>query len=276
MPVDLLFVEGELDAAILGALLEGAPVVERRGSKNALKPIAAEERIRTGRRVAFVRDRDFDFDPCPGQSSKPGEIKDGRFPDPLGWYWSRHEIENYLLDPAVVELAWPSVARQAYEEALVEAAVGIRFYEAARWTIGMARRALPPHYELKTRPTELEGRELAVPSRLEECPCREWALGCLETHLNRVSESLSRATSVDCLEKKVAAFTEDFCADYKAVLTWFSGKDLLAALSPALTRLYNVDAGQFRAYLRNWIMAYPQEALDVLPEWQTFVSCLRQ
>jgi len=276
VPVDLLLVEGELDAAIFAALLEGDPPVERRGSKNALKPIAAEERKRTGRRVAFVRDRDFDFEPSRDQGSKPGEIMDGQFPEPLGWYWSRHEIENYLLDPAVVALVWPSVMRQDYEAVLVEAAVRIRFYEAARWTIGMARRALPPHYELKTRPAELENRELAVPSWLEECRCREWALGCIEAYLSRVSESLSLATSAHSLEKKVATFTDDFCADPEAVLTWFSGKDLLAALSPALTQLYGADAGRFRAHVRDWMIAHPQEALAVLPEWQTLVDYLKR
>ncbi|NPV79241.1 MAG: hypothetical protein HPY52_03040 [Firmicutes bacterium] len=276
MPVNLLLVEGNLDANILGAILKGTPPVEARGSKYSLKPIAVQEWKRTGQRVAFVRDRDFDFDPAPNQDHMPGEIRDGRFPEPLGWYWSRHEIENYLLDPALIALIWPSGARQDYEAALIEAALRIRFYEAARWTIGMARRTLPPHYELKTRPIELEGRELGIPSWLNQIQCGEWALGCIAEYMNRVSESLSPHTSACSLESKIAEFTEDFCANWENILVWFSGKDILYALGPALNRIYGVDAGRFRERIRDWIISNPESALDVLPEWKVLVNFLRQ
>ena len=276
MPVDLLLVEGEPDAVILGALLDGSPPVQQRGAKNALKPIAAEEWLRTGRHVAFVRDRDFDFDPAPSTGPMLGEIRDDRLSEPLGWYWARHEIESYLLDPSLVALVWPSVARRDCEEALVGATCSIRFYEAARWTIGIARRALPPQHELKMRPLDLGDRDLAVPSCLEEGHCREWALRCIGEYLNQVSERVSPFASCQTFAHKAAMFTDDFCADCESVLIWFSGKDLLAAMGPSLAQLCGADAGRFRADVRYWITKHPQETLNVLPGWQMLLAYLKK
>jgi len=276
MPVSRLLVEGKLDAILLSAFLGGNPPVEPRGSKNSLKPITAEEMSHEGPRVAFVRDRDFDFDPPLDEKVELTEITDTRFPEPLGWYWSRHEIENYLLDPAIIQLVWPSVSRHDYESMLVKAAVKIRFYEAARWAVGIARRALPPHYELRTRPAELCDRELAVPAWFDMERCQQWAVACIGEHCNRLTECLSVCTAVDVIERMSDHLAVHECSDCKKILTWFSGKDLLCALAPEIERVFNRVPGSFRARIRDWIMQHPEEAVRALPPWDTLRGYVRQ
>src|SRR6185503_12131059 len=115
----------------------------------------AENAVEAG----YLRDRDFDFDPPPDTSRPTVDSVEGGVA--IGWRWSRHEIENYLIEPVLVSEAttWPL---PEVEDALRESARAIRSYEAARWTIGIVRRDLPPHYELKTRPDGLNDIDLPV------------------------------------------------------------------------------------------------------------------
>ena len=142
MPIAKLFVEGNLEIEVLTPILQGSPVPQQGGSKNSLKPRAGTERRENKVVAGYLRDRDFDFDP-PKDLSRPtvDSVESGV---PFGWRWCRHEIENYLVDPAVVSeaMAWPM---PDVEEALRQAAAKIRSYEAARWTVGIVRRVLPPH-----------------------------------------------------------------------------------------------------------------------------------
>ena len=56
----------------------------------------------------------------------------------MGWHWCRHEIENYLLEPALVAAACsPRITEATYLEQLRGAALRIRYYEAARWAVGL-------------------------------------------------------------------------------------------------------------------------------------------
>ncbi|MEQ9001376.1 MAG: hypothetical protein RID53_33360 [Coleofasciculus sp. B1-GNL1-01] len=52
----------------------------------------------------------------------------------VGWSWARKEIENYLIDPAVVQrsLGKKAPSRDEYQNALDEAAETISAYSAAR------------------------------------------------------------------------------------------------------------------------------------------------
>ena len=152
MPVNQLFVEGNLESEVLTPIFKGSPVVRQGGSKNSLKPRAATERRENRVNAGYLRDRDFDFDP-PADTTAP--TIDGRDKStPVGWRWCRHEIENYLIEPSLVAEAI-TIPTADFEQVLRDVGTEIRSYQAARWTVGCVRRSLPPHYDLKTRPEGL-------------------------------------------------------------------------------------------------------------------------
>jgi len=138
MPVTRLLVEGELDAQLLAPLFAGNPVVEPiKSSKNALAPRTRTERQKMGPCVSYLRDRDFDYKP-PTQLNQPTVDKIDN-DSVLGWRWRRHSIENYMLEPGIVCAAL-GVENEPYCEALCESGNRIKYYQAARWAIGIARR----------------------------------------------------------------------------------------------------------------------------------------
>ena len=91
----------------------------------------------------------------------------------LGWRWSRHEIENYLIEPDLVVVAtgWD---RSEFIARIIDSAKSIRHYQIARWVIGKARRGLPPHHTLTTRPPDLKNNEYRLPPQLSEDALFQW------------------------------------------------------------------------------------------------------
>ena len=215
MPIAKLFVEGALEVQVLNPILLGNPVIQQGGSKNALKARAGTERRENQYAAGYLRDRDFDYDP-PADLTRP--TLDSTFADtgiPLGWRWCRHELENYLIDPAVVSEAmqWslPDV-----KEALRQAANTIRNYEAARWAIGIARQSLPPHYELRTRPDGLN--EIALPPALDAKAVNAWASHSIADHRATMAEATAPTAVQESLRALAARFDDEFIADTNNVL----------------------------------------------------------
>jgi hypothetical protein len=182
------------------------------------------------------------------------------------------EIENYLIDPAVVSeaLSWPT---SDVEEAIRQAAMKIRSYQAARWTVGIARRALPPQYDLLTRPDGLN--EIGLPSALECAAVRTWALNSIGDHRLRIAAATSDAAVRASFDDLVARFDDAFIANVAQTLLWFSGKDLLAGMDGWLVARGIASPGAFRALLRDWMIANPARTLALLPEWNGLVEVLR-
>jgi hypothetical protein len=152
MPIAKLFIEGNLESEILNPILQGSPVLQRGGSKNSLRPRARAERKENKVAAGYLRDRDFDYDPPVDISQPTLDYEDDGVP--IGWRWCRHEIENYLIEPTIVSEATAWQIKDV-EQAILQSARVIRNYEAARWTVGKVRRALPPRYEMRTRPDDL-------------------------------------------------------------------------------------------------------------------------
>jgi hypothetical protein len=101
MPLTKLLCEGVakgVDVVVLGALLSADRIlIAPFGSKTGLGAAAAalrDEKIS----VSVIRDRDFDFEPQAGEAPRTYTWGGKN----VGWFWSRHEIENYLVDPALV------------------------------------------------------------------------------------------------------------------------------------------------------------------------------
>jgi hypothetical protein len=119
MPITTLFVEGTLDTEVLSPVLLGSPVIRPVGPKNFLRARVRIERTENRLNAGYLRDRDFDFDP-PGDVSKP-EIDYVDNGVSIGWRWCRHEIENYLIDPAIVSAAMDWAVAE-FEEAVCRSA----------------------------------------------------------------------------------------------------------------------------------------------------------
>src|SRR5690348_8792433 len=108
MPVDVLLCEGAdhgPDVRVLNKLLGGLCTVEPSGSKNQMEAqILVRRRVSPTSVVMGLRDSDFDR-----AWTAPSDVPEAWRKDTgggtgtrLGWRWSRKEIENYLIDPAVV------------------------------------------------------------------------------------------------------------------------------------------------------------------------------
>lgn len=273
MPLVKLLVEGKLDAEILGTLLPHviafAPAVRWVGSKSTIKAICLHENRDNDRSAAYVRDRDFDF--------TPDEMASGPIPmatGPLGWHWQRHEMENYLLDPQLVQQAFPAISSQAYTAELIAAAKRIRFYEAARWTIGTARRALPPFREFPTRPESVAGHDFMIPDAVGEADCEQWVTMQVSSFRERTDAAMDTDGLARSLAQNTRLFDETFCTHPERTMIWFSGKDLITALQPWLIVSLHRDAPGFRNSVRDWIMAHPDEALAVHAEWRELARLL--
>lgn len=266
MPVDRLLVEGELDAIVFFALLSPPVTVTRAGPKGSLPPKTRDLRQESRVRVCYLRDRDFDYEP-PADLSVPTVDREDRNTAiglrVLGYRSCRHAIESYLLEPSLVEkaVAW----RQAdYEPLLRQAAERIRAYTAARWTLGLVRRELTEH-ELQTRPPELSN-EIKLPVDQSESASLTWMHSCIGGFLAATQQACHRERVEMIFKEQTARLAR--LSTVQEILIWHSGKDLLAALSPALPGRYKGHPKVLCAALRDWIRAHATEALSLFPEWQ--------
>ena len=272
MPVDVLLVEGKLDAQMLGAVLQGAALVVPAGSKHELPHQARHRRAMGGEVACYLRDRDFDHEP---PTDAVGPEVDRRTEDgsALGWRWCRHEIENYLIDPALAAPA-TGLTRDAYASELTAAARRIRHYEAARWVVGTVRRTLPPAYELRTRGREADGREFYLPDELSEHATSRWAREHISTHAERIADALAPATVEGELARRGTQLSDTVLASIDQALLWCSGKDLLAAMVPWLRDNGLGAPGGFLAAIRDWVIEHPGDAVAALPECQELLRIL--
>ncbi len=274
MPVSRLLAEGKLDIEVFGSLLAGNPVVDPHPTpKGSLKPRSLDLRRETKKPVCYLRDRDFDFLPAADltqptiDASEPGGAI-------LGWRWCRHEIENYLLDPGVIHaaLGWDQAA---FETELVNAARGIKHYQAARWTVGQTRQILPPAKEFPSKPGECLGHEFLLPADLSQPATAHWVHSQAAAFVASVQGVLAGAQITADLTNHTSRLTDAFLADVRSVLVWCSGKDLFAALMPWLQSTHKIHPSQLRSLVRDWIAVNPDQTLVLLPEWKTFRDLLR-
>lgn len=270
MSVAKLFIEGRIEYEVLTAILQGSPVLQRGGSKHSLKPRALAERQENKVSAGYLRDRDFDFEPPPDTAFPTVDSYDSDVA--FGWRWSRHEFENYLIDPAIVNeaMGWST---DDFKDVICQTAGRIRFYEASRWVVGVVRRRLPPNYELRTRPYGLN--DIDLPPSLESADVSTWASENIDSFREPIVANTDPDAVREAFDDFADRFDEMFVADAASVLVWFSGKDLLAGMSDWLLMKGVASPGAFRATLRDWIIANPRRAIELLPEWNGMVRVLR-
>ena len=223
MPVNMLYVEGDLDAQLLNNVFAGAPVVRERGSKYALKGIVVTERRdseKTG--IAFLRDRDFDSEPDVSTPHTPKPVLTHGSGEFFGWIWYRHSIESYLLEPALMAKAL-SKSKLEIEAVIQKAGEELAVYQAARWVVGQARDKLPPSRELETHPPS-GGNEFRLPSEMSEEACWQW----LSTATREFVQPVYIAFAEDALRESFGRYQTKLSGlDVGAILVWFSGKHLI-------------------------------------------------
>jgi hypothetical protein len=270
MPVDLLYVEGNLEVEVLYPILLGAPTVKKGGSKGSLRPRATTERNENRVRAGYLRDRDFDYDPPADLTT--ATIDHTVAGQTVGWRWCRHETENYLIEPRVVTQA-TGLSQADYETALKAAAASIHDYEAARWTVGRVRRSLPPLHDLTTRPAGLN--ELDLPPHLDEASVRAWAESSITSFRAPLIAASDPAAVGASFQQFQNLFDPAFLAQVNQILVYFSGKDLLAGLKTWLDVNGFHHPSEFRMTLRDWAIVHPAEMMAIHPEWNALPGVLR-
>jgi hypothetical protein len=258
MPVTKLLVEGDLDTEILAGLCGGAPAVEKRGGKYGLPGMVQRERASTANPgIYFLRDRDFDFEPAANSPHAPSPMLSGD-QKLLGWRWFRHSLENYLLEPVIAAEALHR-ERVEWERLIERAGQAIRFYQAARWTMGQARAQLPPSRKLRTSVTDAE---FGLPENLSVEASRTWCLAAASEFIAPVQSAFDPQVLKAAFESYRVKFEAFAAAD---ILVWFSGKDILSHIANQL----NVSSPkEVRNRLRDWVRNHPEKALELLPEWK--------
>jgi len=267
-----LFVEGKTDVEIVNAIkaaVNGNFLVTRKGPKHQLPAQVLAARSSERRQDIFLlRDRDFDFDVTPDSiCPRPHYYSEIH----VGWHWCRHEIENYLLEPALVCSAVSDLHSDHYHSALIRSAKNIRFFVAARWTIGYARRRgqLPPNYELQTKPSKLS--DFSLPSDLSERSMWGWLLSETMAFRSQVDRVLGEEALKESYERCKELLTEDKCADIDWVLHTFPGKNLFAGLR---FDARGPQLGELKNKVISFIRTDPEKAVSCIREWQELINLL--
>jgi hypothetical protein len=226
--------------------------------------IARREAI--GREEIFgVLDGDF-VDVWKPPVDRPGEWRSADGATFFGWRWERKEIENYLIDPAVVELALNrpagAVSIPRYQAALEAARDLLPIYQAARTSLATSR----------VRFRDLEscfGKERGserhpFPDALDEASCRQGLREVIARHHG------SQVVQLVDVEAKFTALLPDFHPGglrYLSFLQAFSGKDLLWAMDGALRGLGFASPWVFREKVLLGIEQSPDDIGTWLSEW---------
>jgi hypothetical protein len=218
--------------------------------------------------VKALRDRDMlatDF--LIANKPKPWQT-DG---NDYGWSWERVEIENYLLDPLIVEAAAPTrlAGIVAYRDSLQDVATTLSNYAAARNAVARVRE------EMRTKLPALHFGDLCGRHRyrfprgqcVDETRCRAFITEQATLMATRGQEN---AQLLHDLYDEVLPMFQPGNLAHNNYLTFFGGKDLLWGLEPHI--------GRFSTYgsVSEFIMAIAERIANegtrdwstLLPEWQ--------
>lgn len=262
MPVALLVCEGvarSLDVRLIGMLTRGLKVrVMPMGSKwgMANRILALRE---VGVAAHALLDGDFTAAPTVGEAPVPW-AEGGR---QLGWRWGRKEVENYLLDPVVVDRVMdlqPPKRRPydsgQYRETLERIRDELGVHQAARVAIALSR---------PQRLASLD-TDLAL-NQGTEAEYSQAILHRLATY--RDACQIDDARVLDRFRALLAEHSSSG-ARYRDFLRCFAGKDLATALGLAAP-VFNDLPSQV---LRKIEKSGPLDLLDWLPEWRALVDAI--
>lgn len=271
MPVSVLYCEGNPnspDVFVLPRVLAGLCEVKAFGSKHGMgdrilarREVTEKDKDKENPTVFGVLDGDYAAWQEPEQRPRQWQAVKDNSPVHLGWRWERKEIENYLIDPAVVERALGGLP-QHYIEALETAASKIAAYQAARITLTLNR---PHSAPLQNSFGKLRGRgRHPMPEDLGRDRCLHEAKQLV--HEWNSQRQIGEAS----LEQAFIAAETECSPDGvrgKHFMTSFAGKDLLWAMEDYL----NSSGFRGPAVFLEQILTRLGDSSDVwewLPEWQ--------
>lgn len=238
----IIFCEGKqrsLDVQLLERVLETLPTerptIVSSGSKFTFSVFAQgyffPQEIGNQRYLVF-RDRDFDAKP-------PEEVRLIQLGHQPIWLTHRACIENYLLEPDLIDAYWrekyiekqennskwghgdsPGTGRIA--QWIEAAARSLQEYQAVRWALGELLLTSTTRSQLKTTWTGGSGQ---LPSSLALQDCRTEAL----TLINEFRQAVETVT-LDSFESNLDTYQQQFDRgefwSQKQYLIWFHGKDI--------------------------------------------------
>ncbi len=275
MPVNILYCEGiskSPDVQVLGAILPSGCVVRPAGSKQGLaQRILGAKDVISGSVIAGLRDRDFDHDDSP-PSGTPRDwyITENNRQVPLGWYWERKEIENYLIDPKVVKRALGEDAPPAeeYRAALKNSASKIAAYTAARIALSLYLRNRPslPNNSWGEERDKKESYRFPKDRGLTEANCKSELNNIIKQYEQRLSSP--RLNSLDEFDRLLPTCCPGGSRfQQQNYLTFFAGKDLLYGMREQLSSFGFESPLMFRQRILKGIEDSAEDVWTWLPEW---------
>lgn len=266
MPVSMLFCEGAgggPDIRVLRSILLGINlVIEPSGPKYGLGARIRAYREAIGDSIiAGIRDSDFDRDHIP----PTGSLREWRVENDLvwlGWYWERVEIENYLIDPIVVEqaLGASTLDMNTYRMALQASAESVVEYMAARMALSRSRIQFSPLPNHWGEAGGLKGH--SFPTYRNEIACRSQISIIVADYAQRIQEA-------EVLERfdAMLVYHRPGGSHFQHPEICFSGKDLLCGMRTALEGMGFASPGVFRERVLKGIETSSEDVWTWLPEW---------
>ncbi len=275
MPVNVLLCEGSQnspDVRVLLKLLAGRCEIRPMGGKYGMgERIKARREVLGGRVVFGVLDGDFQTEwRQPTSTPRQWIASDG---DMLGWRWERKELENYLIDPAVVKRSMRTSApdEALYLQALEKARDQIGIYQAARTALSANR---PKFKDLPNSFGRERGREKhPFPDALDQDACLRGMRDVVGQHLEQQSISHER------VRETFEHILPEFCnqgSRYIHYLAAFSGKDLLWAMDDRLREMGFGGVLAFREKVLGGIAQTTEDIAEWCPEWRRLREIIDQ
>ncbi len=267
MPVAQLLCEGgnnSPDVRVLSKLLSGICEVKPLGGKYGMGAKVLARRDALGQNSVYgILDGDFVADWI-APSNHPKEWKTCDETLPFGWRWERKEIENYLIDPIVVEKAlgetMPDIHQ--YRAGLELAKESITIYQAARTALSAHRIRLKP---LPSAFGPERGREKhPFPDTLDKVSCTQGIQTIIEQHQE------SQLVSLEEVNNSFEILLPE-CANggirNQHYLHAFAGKDLFWSMNQWFIDNGFNGAWVFREKVLSGIQKTTEDISTWLPEW---------
>jgi hypothetical protein len=266
MPVSVLLCEGSVgspDPRILGKILAGICEVRPLGGKYGMGDRILARREASGAATIFgILDGDFREWSEPREEPIIWNAAGANNPTQLGWRWERKEIENYLIDPVVVEHALGSLPA-GYCDCLDQVAARIGPYQAARLALTLVRPRFKPLSNCFGK--KRGGLRHQIPDDLDDASC----LVALKAEISEWN--LSQA--VNCHEAE-EAFNRTLpeCKSggerFQNYLSGFAGKDLLVSMADHLQVMGFDSPAIFLETVLSAIASKVNDVSEWLPEWK--------
>jgi len=233
VPVNVLYCEGNsesIDVRIIRQLLPKDCTVRPIGGKNMVESsVIADRTIKPKPNLAGLLDRDFDCQDFVLSNTPQPLLNQNRIL--VGWTWERKEIENYLLDPQLVQgvLGRKAPPINEYCSVLEKSAQKIAVYTAARTALSC--------YRFKN----FWGDEIKIGNLNYDFPKKLGKDAC-ELKIKEIVDEYKgdRIVKTEDVLSKFKQLLPSFRPGgfrFENFLTFFAGKDLLYCLSDDLKRL---------------------------------------